>query len=207
MHDIDRAMFEMDYREAEGGPYAGSPSGEASEFELTAELLEITSEAELEGFLGSLISSAGRALSGFANSATGQALGGILKSAARSALPQIGRIAGDAVGMGAAGAKAGQWLGNRFEMEGLSAEDREFEVARSYVRFAQDAARQAFEAEGSAPAAAVAQQAAAAAAQRHMPALAPRLQAARPAGGGHGFSGAASGTWIRRGNRIVILGL
>lgn len=216
MHDIDRAMFEMEHQETGHEMFETFESGyevgnETMEFELSAELLEVTSEAELEQFLGKLISSAGSALGSFVRSDTGRALGGILKSAARQALPQVGRVLGDAIapGMGGQfGAKAGQWLGSRFEMEGLSAEDREFESARAFVRFAQDAARQAFETAETAPASTVAQQAAIAAAQRHVPGLAPVLRHARPiAGTSGGGTGAPTGRWVRRGNRVILLGI
>lgn len=210
MHDIDRAMFELESHGVGNEVFESYETGgpaEIRELELASELLEITSEQELDRFLGSLISTAGSALGRFARSDTGRALGGILKTAAKQALPQVGQVLGDAVGMGSLGSRAGQWLGSKLEMEGLSAEDREFETARTFVRFAQDAARQAFETAGSAPAPAIAQSAAVASAQRHIPALAPALRSARPAEGGSAVGRPASGRWVRQGNRIILLGL
>ena len=118
--------------------------------ELASELLEVTSEQELEQFLSDVFSTIGQAAGNFLRSDTGQALGGILKdslgSAAKQALPVVGRAIGDAAGgygdLGAqAGSAAGSLLG--LELEGLSAEDRDFEVARQLVRFAGSAAGQA----------------------------------------------------------------
>ena len=94
MHDIDRirleaqsetGMFETGPFEAEQFEFApaGAPSGEAGEvfgeteqMELASELLEITSEAELDRFLGDLIGRAGKAIGKFVKSPEGQAIGG-----------------------------------------------------------------------------------------------------------------------------------
>ena len=78
----------------------------------------------------------------------GQALGGILKDAAKRTLPVVGRaieqrldgITGAGVGAQVVKA-AGKYLG--LELEGLSPEDQEFEAARSFVRFAGEAAKNA----------------------------------------------------------------
>jgi hypothetical protein len=225
MHDIDRALFEMEQPEVGHEAYENfetfesqyeteATGNETTEFELTAGLLEITSEAELDRFLGNLISSAGSAIGSFVRSDAGRALGGLLKTAARRALPRVGRILGDVVAPGSGGrigAGMGQWLGRQFEMEGLSAEDREFETARAFVRFAQDAARQTFETAGTAPPAVAAQNAAVAAAEQHAPALVPTIQAAQPAGGSSAGSDATSrgstGRWVRHGNRVTVLGV
>lgn len=121
-------------------------SGEMQEMELAAELLSVNSEQEMEQFLGSLIKSVGRAASNFAKSGAGKALGGILKSAAKSALPIVGSALGNMIIPGAGGmiggklaSMAGGALG--LELEGLSNEDREFEVARRLVKIGQHAAR------------------------------------------------------------------
>ena len=81
MHDIDRIRLETQQPETgmfEAGPFeaeqfefaqTGTPSGETGEvfseteqMELASELLEITSEAELDRFLGDLIGRAGNAM-------------------------------------------------------------------------------------------------------------------------------------------------
>src|SRR4051794_12162486 len=56
-----------------------SPFNEIQEVELASELLEVTSEAELEQFLGSVLSRVAGAARQLARSGTGRALGGILK--------------------------------------------------------------------------------------------------------------------------------
>jgi Xaa-Pro aminopeptidase len=88
------------------------------------------------------------------------------------------------------------------ELEGLSQEDREFEVAKQFVRLAGDATAQAVQAaqQGKNVQQAV-KEAVTQAAQKFAPGL---LQ-----GGGNGAPahGARShGRWIRQGGKIVILG-
>ncbi len=215
MHDIDRAMFEVaqeglgEYESYEA--YETQTEAEAYEAQLASELLGVTSEAELEQFLGNLVGRAARAVRGFANSPTGRSLVGILKGAAKKALPQAGRVIGNAIspGLGPTGAKLGQWLGNQFEAEGLSDEDREFEVARAFVRLGTAATRNALASGPYVPPGPAATQAVVSAAQRHLPGLVPTL---RP-GAGPAVSGTVGelpttgGRWIRRGNRIILLDL
>src|SRR5262245_48554282 len=153
-----------------------SPLSEADEMELAAELLEISGEDELDRFLGNLISKAGRAVGGLIQSPVGRALGGILKGAAKQALPVVGTALGTALGgpgCGALGGKLASAAGRIFglELEGLSGEDQEFEVARRFVRFAGAAAGKAATApRGSSPLA-TAKSAAVAAARSHAPGL------------------------------------
>ena len=211
MHDIDRAMFESEaeaeyetFGEAESyESHESGQHGESQEVALATELLEVTTEAELDRFLGKLISGAVSAARGFAQSDAGRAVGGVLKSAAKQALPQFGQAVGNAIAPGRGGAlgqRAGQWVGDKLELgletEGLSAEDREYETARAFVRFAHETAQRATQAGPGTPPAAAAQRAAVAAAQRHLPGLVrPDATPGR----------ATEGRWVRRGNRIVIL--
>jgi hypothetical protein len=120
-------------------------SGEMQELELAAELLAANNEQEMEQFLGRLVKSVGRAATNFAKSSAGKALGGILRSAVKSALPVVGGALGNMIIPGAGGliggklaSMAGSAVG--LELEGLSNEDREFEVARRIVRIGQHAA-------------------------------------------------------------------
>ena len=184
-----------------------SPLSEMQEMELASELLEVASEQDLEQFLGDVFRAAGQAVGNFVRSDTGRALGGILKdnlrSAAKQALPVVGRTIGDtAGGFGDLGARAGSAVGSLLglELEGLSAEDREFEVARQLVRFAGSAAGQAAVAPPNAPPSAVARKAASRAAQVYAPGLLPRLQ------GRSTQSWPRGGRWIRRGRTIVLYG-
>jgi hypothetical protein len=205
---------ELDALEGEDGELgyaqeleAESAFDEVEEMELAGALLEVASEEELDQFLGNLIRRAGRAVGAAVRSPVGQALGGILKNAARRALPIVGGAIGSAVA-GPSGATAGRQLattaGRLFglELEGLSLEDQEYEVARRFVRFAGAAAANAGRAPGTAAPQAVAASAAAAAARAHAPGLARTL---RPGAGARANGGPRQGRWVRRGRHIVIL--
>jgi len=187
------------------------PIDEMQEMELAAALLEVSNEHELEQFIGNLVRRAASAAGGFISSPAGQALGGILKNAARTALPVVGGALGGVIG-GAGGARMGSQLatgaGRLFglELEGLSPEDQEYEVARRFVRFSGAAAANAARMRG-AGGAAGARAAALAAARRHAPGLLRR----RPRGMG-GVTDVpmpapdpGRGRWVRRGRNIIIV--
>jgi hypothetical protein len=202
----------------EAGSYEGEYEGvayevgmnEAEEMELAAEMLEITNEAELDQFLGNLVRKAGRAVGRAVKSPLGRAIGGVLKPLAKAALPIAGRAIGTWVGGpvgGAIGGKLATAAGRMFglELEGLSPEDREFEVARRFVRFASETTKNALGAPPNSNPVTVAKQAAAVAGRRLAPGLvrrgAPAVGAdVAPAGSGR------RGTWIRRGRRIILFG-
>ncbi|MBJ7309181.1 hypothetical protein H7U20_03080, partial [Rugamonas sp. CCM 8940] len=120
---------------------------------------------------------------------------GALADAARRVLPIRSGAADGAVALAAE--PAGGDLKSRaarvfgIELEGLSPEDKEFEVAQRFVRFACDAARGALGGAGATSEAAT-QAALWRAARRHAPGL---LRCAAP-GQGH---------WRREGGRIVLL--
>ena len=224
MHDLDRTqnLFESEYPQMEydfegEGEYEGEGEGafdEVEEMELAAELLEVSDEYELEQFLGGLLKKVKKAAGGFLKSGVGQQLGGLLKSAAKTALPAIGNVIAPGVG-GAAASKLGSVFG--LELEGLSPQDQEFEEARRFVRFANEAAKVAAAAPPNASPQQVAQNAVIQAAQQHAPGL------LRPAngggngqgqvgrrprpGGGSGGGGGRSGRWVRQGNRITLYGV
>ncbi len=228
MHDIDRTQMEYSpelsdlqgendefNQEWSGETYAEtygeSLLSEADETELASELLEVNNEAELDQFLGKLLSRAARAAGSALRSPMGQALGGVLKGVAKKALPLAGGALGTFVG-GPLGARIGSGLasaaGNALglEAEALEQEDREFEGAKQFVRLGADTVNQAAGAPAMADARAVVQNAAIAAAQRHAPGL---LSAS---GGVPGASrvragGEREGRWVRRGNRILLLGV
>jgi hypothetical protein len=182
---------------------------ETEEMELAAELLTVSDDQELEQFLGSLIKKVGSKVRKFAKSSTGRALGGLLKSVAKKALPIAGRAAGAFLGgpAGAAiGGKLASFAGRKFfglELEGMSPEDQEFEVARRVVRFSAEAAKKASLAPKSAPAINVAKAAVKAAARKHAPGLIRGGGLSAPAAGGYG----RSGRWMRRGRKIVLYGV
>ncbi|MDC8756597.1 hypothetical protein [Janthinobacterium fluminis] len=150
-----------------------------------AALLEVAGGAELESWLAELVASVG----GAALPATplGRTLIGALKQAAEPVLPiRSGAGAGAELKV-----RAARLFG--LELEGLSAEDKEFEVARHFVRFAGDAIANAAAAGGE-PRTQV-QAALLQSARRYAPGLL-RHAADTPA---------PSGRWRRQGKHIVVL--
>ena len=199
---------------------------ETEEMQLASELLEVTDEAELDQFLGNLLRKAGRAFGRGLNSPLGRTLGGFLKGAIKKAWPSLGGALGNMIvpGLGGAiGSRLAASAGGMFglELEGLSSEDQEFEVARRLVRFAGTAARNAARlgsrngAFGSAGnLARIAQQSLQGAARHHAPGLLRAggnpLRGSGPVAhatchcGSHGSP--SSGRWVRRGGKIYLLG-
>ncbi len=172
MHDIDRTQAEYDapgemefegpegYELEEPGEVEGNGEfefensldpGEAEILELAAELMQTQDEAELEAFLGDFLKKKlkklRRHLPGLKTS-----LGGILKSAFKQAVPALGASLGGPMG-GLVARKlqdaASGALG--LELEGLSPEDKEFEVAKQLMRFANQAAKTAVNLANSSP--------------------------------------------------------
>jgi hypothetical protein len=188
--------FETEVHETEGA------FNEVQEMELASELLEVHSEAELDQFLGNLIKRATKAVGGFVRGPIGQALGSALKGVAKTALPLAGRALGTMVGGpvgGMIGGKLGNLAGGLFEveLEGLSHEDREFEVAKQFVKWAGAAAQNAARSPvGSSPYA-IAQAALTQAARTYAPGYLRR----------GGIHGRMSGRWVRRGRTIVLMGV
>jgi hypothetical protein len=227
MHDVDRTQleswneyegFQMDEYEFmdEQGFYdgeSGGPFSEADEMELAAELLEVSNESELDQFIGKLLSNAGRAIGRAVRSPVGRQIGGMLRGVARQALPMVGSALGNLALPGVGGAIGGRLAsaaGSAFglELEGLSPEDQQFEIARRVVRLGGEAVQQAALAPANAPPQAVARTAVLAAAQRHAPGLVSPQGSSRSNGGmGDGSSrGRRNGRWIRQGNRIILIG-
>ncbi|HEY3441575.1 MAG TPA: hypothetical protein VGK29_12510 [Paludibaculum sp.] len=225
MHDVGQILTEFEestefdnettespeYAEQTGAPE--SPFNEEEEMELAVELLGIQNEEQLDEFLGKLFKKAVGAVKKFAKSPVGGSLFKILKGAAKTALPMLGTAAGAAFG-GPLGAQVGGSLagaaGKAFglELEGLSPEDQEFEIARRYVRFAGSASQAAADAAATTPPAVAATRGAVAAARRHAPGLI-RPYGARPGtwrqGAGCSCGTAPSGQWVRRGSNIILL--
>jgi hypothetical protein len=201
--------FEYQFEpEAGGGVFS-----ETEEMELTAQMLEVSNEQELDQFLGDLINKAGRAIGGFvgqagraignfAQSPTGQAIGSALKGVAKQALPVAGGALGAYFG-GPLGAQIGSGLANMagqafgLELEGLSPEDKEFEATKQFVKFAGETVKNALAAPLHADPATVAKAAAVEAARTHAPGL---LNGA-PAAEKH------CGCWSRSQGGIVLHGV
>ena len=200
MTSFENEQFEFDQSEW------GEVFNESELMELTAELLEITDEAELDLFLGGLVRKVGGAIGKVVKSPIGKAVGGVLKGVAKKALP----IAGGALGAyfgGPLGAKIGSGLASAagsalgLELESLSQEDREFEGGKQFVRFAADTIKNAASAPLSVDPRRAAQTAATKAAQKFAPnLLGPGSGLAAPMPGKR-----RSGRWIRQGRNIIIV--
>lgn len=199
-------------REALSASNAEAPAifTEIDEMELAASLLEARDEAELDRFLGKLIARAGRAAGQAINRPTTQVLAGALRAAANEALPLLrpvaGRVRGARVALGhpaQSAEEAGYYFG--LELEGLSGEDQEFELARSFVRFAGDAARHAAHAarQVASPQGAV-RKGVLQAARHHAPGLLRTLVRQDSAAPATPFASPPAGRWVRRGHTLVI---
>ena len=230
MHDLDRTQLEsadeafeadefaFEERELFGESDGESPFNEMEEMELATELMSISSEEELDQFLGKLLKRAWRGVKHVA-SKVARPLGGVLRNVAKKALPFVGGALGSLIPIPGVGTAVGSALGGalskalEMELEGTEGEDQEFEMARRFVRVAGAAARQAATAPSSANPRAVAVKAVAHAFRRQ-------------AGGGEppaddtgvpsphrcdqcrsGYGRRRSGNWIRRGRKIVLLGI
>ncbi|WP_370963794.1 hypothetical protein [Amycolatopsis sp. cg9] len=132
-------------QEAEHDELALSPAQEA---EFAGHLMEVTSEQELEHFLGGLVNAVGKVVQGVrgaANSPQGRALIAAVKPLAKSALPALGGALGTAIAPGIGtqvGSALGTAAGSLFEGEmALTQEQEEFETARRIVRLTSAAAQ------------------------------------------------------------------
>jgi hypothetical protein len=187
--------FESDYEyEGSNGAAFESLIDEVEEMELAAELLAVSSEQELDQFLGNFFKRAWRGIKKI-----GRPLGGILKGIAKKALPFVGGALGSFIPIPGVGTALGTALGGaaskllEVDLEGMSPEDQEFELARRFVRLASSAAANAA---NTPPGADL--NAAALAAVRNA-----ANQLGRPERRHHRKQ---SGRWLRRGNAIVLVG-
>jgi hypothetical protein len=214
MHDLDRTTLEIgeettnfEFPEEFEFEQQESPFNEFEEEELAGQLLEITDEAELDQFIGSLIRKVSKAAGGVIRSPLGRHLGGFIKGAIKKALPVVGGAIGGAIVPGAGRAigsrlasSAGQLFG--LELEGMGEEEQEFEVARRLVRLAGSSVQNVAQADaGTSDPQAAAKAAVVAAAKAHAPGL-----VGGPSRGGP-RSGRASGRWYRRGAKIILVGV
>ena len=187
--------------EWENEGYDGEMSDEIA---LATELLGVNDEYELDQFLCKWFDKAKR----FAKKAgVYDMVADGLKSVAKNYLPVAAKLAGSVVGgplggtiAGAIADKGASMLG--LELEGLSPEDKEFEMARRYVQFANEALGNVNQEDESLPDAAAARRALHRAAQRYAPGL---LAPAQGAVQRDHTGGRSSGQWIRQGRNLVIL--
>lgn len=197
--------YEMEYEdeyEFEDETSFATPFSANEEMELASELLAVGSEEELDQFLGKLFKKVTRGARKVFRSPVFRGIGRAVKGIAKKALPIAGRTLGTYFG-GPIGGKIGSKLGSfatRFfelELEGLSPEDQEFEIAKRIVRLAGTAAKKAARAPRSARPNAIVKAAMKSAARLH----APGLLKTKP--GGHKRR---SGKWMRKGNKIILFG-
>ena len=203
---FETGVFE---RESEGAfGEIQSELSEEEEVELALELLSVSSEAELDQFLGKLFKGAWKGIKkvGSVVGKIAKPLGGVLRAVAKKALPLVGGALGSFIPIPGVGTAVGSALGGAIskaleaETGELSSEDRELEIARRFVRIASTAARQAAAAPPDMDGETAATQAVAAAARRVLPSFQFNAAGARPA------PGAQQGRWIRRGREVVLLG-
>jgi hypothetical protein len=112
------------------------------------------------------------------------------------------------------GGKLADMAGRAFglELEGLSAEDREFEVARRFVRFASATTKNAVRSAPTANPQTTARRAAAQAARRFAPGLVSRGNYQNTVVNTYPTDSVAHGSgrrgvWVRRGRRIILFGV
>jgi hypothetical protein len=211
MHDIDLGG-ESESFEAMGEEesFAEAQLDEAEETELAAELLSVGSEAELDQFFGDLLKKVGSAVGSVIKPGGINLLSTTLKGLALKALPQLGSAIGGMVGGptggrigGALASQAGRAFG--LELEGLSTEEAEYETARHFCRFATDAVKNYMEKKPAGNPVAATRAALLDAAKRHAPGLVSTLREAN--GSAHQMAaGTQSGRWVRRGNKLIVIG-
>ena len=168
------------YPRASGTPMVRSASGEfraqSRSVELAAELLDVINESELEGFLGRLVAETAQNAGGRIPPSTGRGLVAVLSKTAKRTLPTLTAALGDGTEpVAVAGLSAAETAARVYgmELEGMSAEDRDYEIARQFVRFGQAAAAQAARAPAAAPAVGVVDAAVTGAGREFAPGLLP----------------------------------
>jgi hypothetical protein len=173
-----------------------APLDDTAEFALAAELLGVTSEPQLKHFLADVITRAGPGGGRLAATPAAHALVDMLTRVAKPILLSIrhggiaGPVAGDA-GMRRGIERAARLFG--LELEGLSPEDKEFALARQFVRMVGQAGSHVGRLRGAAQD--VAAKALRDAAREYGPGLLQHLDG-QPR---------RYGRWVRDGKRIVIL--
>jgi hypothetical protein len=226
MHDIDKTMLELGEGEFESenladgefefewesgeigsGMDAAVPFSESEEMELASELLNVSSEEELDQFLGNLFKKAWHGIKkvGSFVGKVARPLSGVLKGIAKKALPFVGGALGSFIpipGVGTAvGTALGGALSKALEMEGLNVEDHEFEMARRFVRVAGTAARNAAVCHPHMDPRVAAKTAVITALKQHVPQIAAVSGISMP-----GFRNPGRiGRWYRHGTKIVLL--
>ena len=183
------------------------PLSEAEEVELAMELLSVSSEAEMDQFLGKMFKKVWRGVKkvGSVVGKIARPLGGVLKAVAKKALPFVGGALGTLIPIPGVGTALGSALSNALELEtaGMNDEDREFEMARRFVRIAASAAQQAALAPPDMTSEVSVRDALVAAIRSNAPSA--EFGELEYGGVSAAMSG-TSGRWIRRGRNIIVQG-
>lgn len=218
MDEFETDEFETDEYEYEYDDEfeSESPFDEHEEMELAAELLSVSDEEELDQFLGKVLSKAWRRTRKLRSKLKRVAgpLRGVLKGLAKKALPSVGGALGSLIPIPGVGTALGTALGKaasnalEMEFEGMDPEDQEFETARRVVRIAATAAKKAAQAPTAQHPQQVVKAAVTKAAKQHVPGLSkagqkPYRAASKSAAAGR----SRSGRWVRRGRKIVLMGV
>ena len=165
----------------------------SQDIEQASGLLNVTNETELEAFLRWLIGEVARRSGRTLSADSARAVLAVVKKTAEQTLPTLTTVLG-------AGMEPASRLGESpvataarvygLELEGLSAEDRDFEIALQLIRFAQDATRRATNPPSALPAAAAVSAAVEGAAREFAPGLLPPGPVIP--------NGPRPGPWVRR---------
>jgi hypothetical protein len=168
--------------------------------ELAAELLDVTNEPELERFLGRLVAETARKAGGRLPADTGRALVAVLRRTAERTVPTLTTALGQFEPATGAGPSVAETAARVYglELEGMSAEDRDYEIARQFLRLAQAATARAARTTARAPAAAVVGAAVAGASRELAPGLFPPERNTGPV--------PQPGPMLRRGADVQLIG-
>jgi uncharacterized protein (DUF697 family) len=173
------------------------------------ELLAVSSEAEMDQFLGKIWKGI-KKVGSFVGKRILRPLGGALKAVAKKALPLVGGALGSFIPIPGVGTAIGSALGSavskalELEYGELNAEEAEFEMARRFVRIAATAAQQAASAPPEVDPVTAVNAALIAAARRHVPNA--ELSELEGTSSGAGAL-RSSGQWVRQGRSIVLHGV
>jgi hypothetical protein len=198
---------------------------EVEEMELASNLLAARDEREMDQELLKSLGKAFKKIGSVLRTPEGMALRVALKGVAKTVLPMAGGVLGNlavpGVG-GAIGSQLGPLAAKAFglELEGMSPQDQELEIARRFIRLTGAAAREVADNPNGGPPIDAAKTAVFNAARTHAPGL---VGGAGPNGNGGGYYGRRyrrrrpmgavrggrrmSGRWVRRGRRIILLGI
>lgn len=185
--------------EDESGP---GPFDELQELELAVRLLDAVSETDLDRSLHDIVHQAQVAIGRAMPAADARGIKHVLQAVVRRLWPREAMQSAAGHERGPIGAQFGKRLSSiagpilGIELEGLSEEDREFEAARQFVRFAGDAVSNALERGPGIPPHEGAHQAVSDAAAVYAPGLSAHRH----------HTPQQRGRWIARDNRIVLIG-